>query len=208
MIKTLITTTEDREKRRALIPAAIRSMALPELTERLREMGTEPFCNDSLPVEVQEDFLRGILTFHTTPTIPLREALAEEGITVPPPGEVLSGELAARIREIVGGMARLRTYLIHTDHLSDEELYEELWEMCEEPFRPGLAGLCQVDLIGWETPQGAVDFLRFYATEEERRAWAEDGWADLMPRVAKPPYDRDRTLPHPGGLVAMPAAVS
>lgn len=87
----------------------------------------------------------------------------------------------------------------HTDHLSDRQLYEELWgEILREPTvlmpdNPDFA--CHIDMTGSGSEEHILLYLKYYADERARRIWKEDWPEDPVPEHEEPPYDRDRHLP-------------
>ena len=90
-------------------------------------------------------------------------------------------------------------YLLHTDHLSDRELYEYLYNdgLREEavlfPENPSYAYM--IDLIGSGSEEDNQTYLKYYADEEHRKQWAFDWPDDVIPEHEDPPFDRDQYLP-------------
>src|SRR5262249_51388616 len=132
---------------------------------------------------------------------PLIDTLVEMGLTLPPPEELTDGQLSAKLWEVIEALAFLRAYLEHTDHLSDRELYSQLWteELREAalfvPNDPDSAW--HIDFVGSGSEEDTTLFLTYYADEEERQQWAEDWWDGPLPTPKPRPYDRDRYLPQP-----------
>jgi len=90
-------------------------------------------------------------------------------------------------------------FLYNTDHLSDRELYEELWYELLRDENPAMPvnenSACHIDLVGSGSEEDNELYLRYYADEEDRQLWANDWPDDAMPDHETPPYDRDRHLP-------------
>jgi hypothetical protein len=51
-----------------------------------------------------------------------------------------------------------------------------------------------------EENDGRENYLRYYASEEDRKQWAEDFPDEEIPAHVDPPYDRDCRLPRPEGV--------
>ncbi|PWT96326.1 MAG: hypothetical protein C5B55_00170 [Blastocatellia bacterium] len=96
-------------------------------------------------------------------------------------------------------MASVGAYLMHTNHLSDRQLYDYLYNegLREEavlfPENPSYA--YTIDLTGSGSEEDNQVYLRYYVDEEHRRQWATDWPDDLIPEHEEPPFDRDRHLP-------------
>jgi hypothetical protein len=57
----------------------------------------------------------------------------------------------------------------------------------------GFAVTTHMDILGGWSNEDMEVFLRYYADEETRQEWGEDG--RILPERADPPSDRDRFLP-------------
>jgi len=140
-----------------------------------------------------------VYDFEMAPWTTNRRQLEEIGFTVPPVGQLAPEEVSRRLRETVDALARLNVYLLHTDHLSDLELYTRLdREILDEEIRdiPACPGVREfIDLLGaYDEPERDL-YLRHYANELERQEHAAEFGS--VPPHEPPPYDRDRTLPTP-----------
>jgi len=129
------------------------------------------------------------------------DTLVEMGIALPPPEDLTDGQLSAKLWEVIEALAFLGAYLEHTDHLSDRELYSQLWneELREAslflPDDPDSAW--HIDFIGSGSEEDVALYLTYYADEEERQDWAKDWWDGPLPSPKPRPHDRDRHLPQP-----------
>jgi hypothetical protein len=129
------------------------------------------------------------------------DTLVAMGIELPPPDDLPDGQLSAKLWEVIEALAFLGAYLEHTDHLSDRELYSQLWseELREAslflPNDPDSAW--HIDFVGSGSEEDVALFLTYYADEEERQDWAEDWWDGPLPNPKPRPHDRDRHLPQP-----------
>ena len=107
--------------------------------------------------------------------------LTDLGLAVPPPAEMDERELHEKLWEVVESLGDLGVFLLHTDGLSDRELYSRLFhEILTEPVRdlPPTEGVSEfIDLLG-----GAA------------QACANAEGVEVVVKV-----DRDRFLPKPEG---------
>lgn len=132
---------------------------------------------------------------------PLFDKLVEMGMVLPPPETLSDDQLSAKLWEVIEALAFLGAYLEHTDHLSDRELYSQLWneELREAalfaPDDPDSAW--HIDFVGSGSEEDVALLLMYYADEEERQQWVRDGWDGPLPNSKPRPHDRDRHLPQP-----------
>ena len=129
----------------------------------------------------------------------LEAELARRGARFPPPEALDETDLPEALWRLVRCLALLHVYLHNTDHLSDRDLYARLWrdEITTETWMPrtGEDEAAHIDLAGSGSDEDVRDYLRYYASEAERRLWEESFPAMRMPGRACPPCDRDRFLP-------------
>ena len=177
-------------------------MRLARLRAKLEKLGgtvTGPL--ESMPAEVEEEFLRHVLEYESAEPISLLTWLANSGIEVPAPDQLDDKTLATKLKELINGMASLGAYVVHTDHLSDRQLYKLLSDCLTEqvvlfPENPGYAYI--FDLIGGVETGSDDDiqtYLKYYADEKARVKWGHDWPGDKIPKHEEPPFDRDRFLP-------------
>ena len=160
-----------------------------------------------LPPEVEEQFWRNVLEFESAPVLVRREMLARDGVVVRPSVQVQDNELKEELWALIYALAHRRTFLGHTNHLSDRALYRLLVEeVLEEettvlPPHSGWACCVWLDEYGaQDDADGHLVFLRFYADEVYRQEWLEDFPQDQLPPREEPPYDRDSQLPREEGM--------
>jgi len=164
------------------------------------------WVNETVPLDLQEQFWRNVLSFEKNAGddgsrfVPI-EALKEDGVEFPPAGELDDEALAQKLWEVIRAMARRHWYLVHTDHLSDRELYTVLVEdiLAEETVKALPESSLILDVLGGCSPEDIETALRYYYDEDERRHWAESFPEDEIPEAENLPYERDRHLPHAWG---------
>lgn len=125
-------------------------------------------------------------------TTPL-SAMAERGWVAPNPDEIAGEDTSRLLTDMVWNLHDLGIVIEWTDHLSDQDLYRELFEFANEP-----TYLCPEDTnsllhyspIGGCSEEDNQIYLRYYLGEKERRQWSEDYPGDPMPPAELPPYPR------------------
>jgi hypothetical protein len=170
-----------------------------KLRAELEKLGGNTSTLEAMPADMEEEFLRHVLEYETAEQISLLRLLENAGLEVPAPETLDDGALKIKLKEIIDRMASLGAYILHTNHLSDRDLYEYLYNdaLREEtvlfPENPSYAYM--IDLTGSGGDDDNLTYLKYYADEEYRRQWAHDWPDDPMPEHEEPPFDRDRFLP-------------
>lgn len=172
---------------------------IAKLRAELEKIGGSTSTLESMPADMEEEFLRHVLEYETAEPISLLRLIENSGLEVPVPDTLEDDALKIKLKEIVEKMASLGAYLLHTNHLSDRDLYKYLYEeaLREEtvlfPENPSYAYM--IDLTGSGSEEDNQTYLKYYADEQHRRQWAHDWPDDTMPEHEEPPFDRDRFLP-------------
>jgi len=160
-------------------------------------------ADSSVPApSFDEGFLRRLISADSAYATLPRKFLADCGFIVKAPEEVGDDELSGELWRVIWAMALLRLLLERTDHLSDRELYERLYEEeLTEPtnFQPGEpeAPIYVTDLLGGYGPDEIRLLLTYYADrlEEDHVATLRDSLEGDIPQPRERPHDRDRFLP-------------
>ena len=170
-----------------------------KLRAELEKIGGNTSTLESMPADMEEEFLRHVLEYETAEQISLLRLLGNSGLEVLPPESLDDDALKIKLKEMIDRMASVGAYVLHTNHLSDRDLYEYLYHnaLREEtvlfPENPSYAYM--IDLTGSGSEDDNQTYLKYYADEEYRRQWAHDWPDDRMPEHEDPPFDRDRFLP-------------
>ena len=172
---------------------------IAKLRQEVEKLGGSTMSLESMPADMEEEFLRHVLEYEGAEPISLLRLLENSGVEVPPPDQLGDENLTLKLKEIINRMASLGAYLLHTDHLSDRALYQYLYHdgLREEavlfPENPSYAYM--IDLTGSGSEEDNQIYLKYYADEQYRKQWANDWPDDQLPDHEAPPFDRDRFLP-------------
>lgn len=172
---------------------------IAKLRQEVQKLGGSTMSLESMPADMEEEFLRHVLEYENAEPISLLRLLENSGLAVPPPDALDDESVTIKLKDIIARMASLGAYLLHTDHLSDRALYEYLYHdgLREEavlfPENPSYAFM--LDLTGSGSEEDNQIYLKYYADEAYRRQWASDWPDDSIPAPETPPFDRDRFLP-------------
>jgi hypothetical protein len=172
---------------------------IAKLRQEVEKLGGSTMSLESMPADMEEEFLRHVLEYETAEPISLFRLIENSGLQIPAPDDLGPEALTTKLSEIIARMASLGAYVLHTNHLSDRALYEYLYHdgLREEavlfPENPSYAYM--IDLTGSGSHEDNQVFLKYYADEQYRQQWATDWPDDPMPEREVPPFDRDRFLP-------------
>jgi len=172
---------------------------IAKLRAELEQLGGFTISLESMPPDIEEEFLRHVLEYETTEAVTLYDQLQRSGTEVPSPDQLDDATLTCDLLTLIQRLATLGVYLIHTNHLSDRALYEYLYHeglrqaAILYPDNPTYAYI--IDLTGSESYQDTLTYLKHYADEQYRKQWAHDWPDDPMPAHEDPPFDRDSSLP-------------
>lgn len=172
---------------------------IAKLRAELQKLGGNTTTLESMPADMEEQFLRHVLEYETAEPISLMTLLENSGMQVAAPDTLDDDELKIKLHELIDRMSQLGAYVLHSNHVSDRELYEYLYreglrdKAVLFPENPSYAYL--IDLTAGGTDEDNALYLKYYADEEHRRRWAHDWPDDPLPEHEDPPFDRDRFLP-------------
>ena len=170
-----------------------------KLRAELEKLGGSTSTLESMPADMEEEFLRHVLEYETAEQISLLRLLENSGLEIPAPESLADDALKIKLKDIIDRMASVGSYLLHTNHVSDRDLYGYLYHeaLREEtvlfPENPSYAYM--IDLTGSGSEDDNQTYLKYYADEEYRGQWAHDWPNDPIPEHEEPPFDRDRFLP-------------
>ena len=161
------------------------------------------WVSEECPPETAAQFWLSVAAYEQAPWTTHFQELVDAGVELPAPESMDDLQLAAKLSEVVDGLARMRVFLSQTDHLSDRELYTLLWkDTLREPvkdMRRDESSAWHIDFLSGGGEEDTRLYMKYYADEETRRGWLADFPDDEMPPHEEPPYDRDRFLPRANG---------
>ncbi len=172
---------------------------IEQMRAEVRKLGGIFATDLELPSDMEVAFLRHVLEYEQAQPVSLLQILHDSDLKVPAPDDLDDSELTARLWEIIERMSSLGAYLLNTNHLSDRELYEYLYNdgLREQatlfPEDPTYA--YTLDIVGGGSEEEHEIYLKFYADEAYRTRWRSSWPEDLMPEHEEPRFNRDAKLP-------------
>src|ERR1700757_5216503 len=103
-----------------------REIRIERMKRELEELSGSSFVSGSFgeaSPELEEIFLERVCAFENAEYDTNFNRLVERGVEMVSPAELDDTNLAAKLREVLCGLAAIRCFLHDTDHLSDRELY-------------------------------------------------------------------------------------
>lgn len=175
---------------------------LKYLKHKLKEMGElGGFEAPDLDPEMELAFLEQVVAIEAEPTTTYAHQLIGRGISLPPPDDLEEDALSQKLWEIIHGLAGLRVFLENTGHLTDRELYTQLWTEDLNEFTWDMShctnGAMHLDIIGSGSEHDTRIWLSFYADEQQRREWQDQFPDEPLPPKKDVVTDRDEHLPRP-----------
>jgi hypothetical protein len=172
---------------------------IQNLKQRIRIAATEKpaflFSEDG-PPELDQPFVDPVRAFERYPKRTLWDLLSEAAIELPPPEKLSDTELSAKLWEIIHGLLARFIVMGNTDHLTDRELYVLLWNTTlRQEFLILPRHTIQIDCTKTGAANDMSVYLKYYATEEQRRLYMHAYPDFKMPEHVEPPRRRDHLIP-------------
>lgn len=137
----------------------------------------------------ENEFLESMLAWERAPMLPVAEWF-DPPLLLPDPERLSGAEIGRLLIETVRALYAKQIVLDFTDHLSDRELYTLIARDILPAYEKKLDR--RDGYLHWDCAGASSDpetWLRYYATEDERRVW-EDETGQEAPQPARPPYRR------------------
>ena len=131
-----------------------------------------------------------------SPNRTLQDVMQELEIDVPSPEKLTEKALTTKLWQVIHGLLRHAVVLCNTDHLSDRDLYTQLWkETLRKEFTNPRYHTLHVDMTQTGADNGMGTYLKYYASEAQRQMYLEVYPDYKMPRHVEPPLRRDHLIP-------------
>ena len=163
------------------------------LNAQLRD-DLEPFVDESLdlvrmrqmPTASENEFLASMLAWERAPVLPISQWFAPK-LLLPSLETLDENSVHQRLWDVIHRLHDHRIVLDFTEHLSDRQLYCLIYrDILPSPEK-------KIDrprnYLHWDCLDAAnnpEDWLRYYASEEEREQWRHESETELPPAQARP----------------------
>jgi hypothetical protein len=165
-----------------------------ELRDQLEPLSDESIARVNvahLPTPIENEFLASMLAWEQAPILPISRWFVPE-LSIPHPDALDDGALHEKLWGTIRTLFTQRIVLDFTDHLSDRQLYcliyRDILPATEKKIESSR------NYLHWDcanTHDDPVLWLQYYASDEDRAAWAEENDEDALPEMADPPYRRN-----------------
>ncbi|WP_309386435.1 hypothetical protein [Cerasicoccus frondis] len=161
---------------------------------------------EDVSMDAQEQFWQHVLAYESAPEGTLFVQLKERcGLRPTKPTELESdAAVHEALWELIRALAELRVFLYDTNHLSDRDLYQLLYDETlpeERTIMPPESGWnCRIGISEYPTPEfpePSDTYLAYFAKDEERQRWLDDFPETPLPPKRMPICHRDHLLPIP-----------
>ena len=126
----------------------------------------------------------------------LLEILTELHIELPRPEKLTNRRLTTKLWEVIQALLGQSIVLGNTDHLSDRQLYTLLRnETFHKHFVISRHYTLHVDMTKTGIDDGMPIYLKYYASETQRKMYSEFYPGFKMPKHVEPPPRRDHLIP-------------
>lgn len=141
---------------------------------------------DRMSVRRENEFLTSLLAWEKAPVLPIAQWF-EPMLELPNHTSLTDLEINRQLQQVIGRFYEKNIILIHTDHLSDRQLYcliaRDILPAQEKKV------LLSGKFLKWQCLDIVEDeesWLRYYASIEERENWLEETGLRLPPRELIP----------------------
>ena len=167
-----------------LLNAKLRDALEPLFDESIGRVNAEMMSTSS-----ENDFLQSMLEWERAPILPICEWFSPT-LELSPPDSLYEEQLHAVLYETIQRLFEKHVVLDFTDHLTDRELYCLIYR----DILPANEKMIQRrrNYLHWDCANTDGDpdvWLRYYASDEDRRSWQEET-GGFLPPLEDPPFRR------------------
>src|SRR5437870_2934719 len=161
--------TDDRDE----LEDSLRTIHIEELKRKARELSNGEMImheSEDIPADIAEQFWEQVVAFEEGPFTTHSKQLAQDGVELPPPNELDDQQLSKKLWELLDRLAARHVFVTSTNHLSDRDLYAQLWneslreEVPDMQFGDG--GAWHIDLLGSGCEEDNYLYLKHYSVYE------------------------------------------
>lgn len=178
-------TPRSEEVDRLMRNAQLRDALEPLLDESIGRVNVEV-----MTTHAENDFLQSMLDWERAPMLPICEWF-QPTLELPHPDLLDERQLRDQLYQTIGRLYEKHVVLDFTDHLTDRQLYcliyRDILPSHEKMIRR------QHNYLHWDCAnmEGDSDaWLRYYASDEDRRLWQDETGGELPP-MDEPPHRRN-----------------
>jgi hypothetical protein len=148
-----------------------------------------PLKSRRLTTAAENEFLASLLAWERAPVEPISRWFDPE-LVLPHPAQLSEEGLRDALRQAIDRLYQRRIVLQWTDHLSDRQLYLILYRDLLPTEQKNLDLRDQYQVWRFlDIEEDTELWLRYYATDEERRDWSECS-GEPPPPAERAPYPR------------------
>jgi hypothetical protein len=137
----------------------------------------------------ENEFLESMLEWERAPIKPICQWFDPE-LNLPGPETLDDAQIHYLLHETIEKLFEKRIVLDFTEHLTDRQLYCLIFRDILPSFEKQIER--RKNYLHWDCANMGDDpeiWLRYYANEEERQAWADETHG-YLPQIEDPPYPR------------------
>ncbi len=143
-----------------------------------------------MPTSVENEFLASMLAWERAPVVAISEWFDPE-LVLPHPDALSHDERRELMWATIHQLYEKRIVLDFTDHLTDRQLYTIIYRDIL-PSAEKKIELARNNYLHWDCANTGDDpetWLRYYASLQEREAWADET-GEPLPPAEDPPFRR------------------
>lgn len=168
----------------------LRNAHLRDALEPLFDESIARVNAESMTTSNENDFLESMLEWERAPILPICEWF-DSKLELPAPGTLDDDTLRELLYQTIDRLFEKHIVLDFTDHLTDRELYCLIYRDILPSHEKRI--IRRNNYLHWDCANTDGDpdtWLRYYASDEERRVWMEETQS-YAPPMEEPPHPRE-----------------